>query len=66
MTDYQSRRWSSQEHEQLPELRRRLAADIAECKPFPEVIGDRGLIRFLRGHGHSIDKATEMFGNYLR
>jgi hypothetical protein len=66
MADYQSRRWSRREHELLPELRQRLAAEIAECEPFPEVVGDRGLIRFLRGHGHNIDKATEMCGNYLR
>ena len=52
--------------ELLPELRRRLATEIATTGQFPEVVGDRCLVRFLRGHGHNIDKATEMYGNYLK
>lgn len=66
MSDPAVHRWSRAEHEMLVEMRRRLANEMAECGRFPEVVGDRGLIRFIRGHGHNIDKATEMYGNYLR
>ena len=43
------RRWSVKEEEMLKELRRRLAPELAQQLPFPEVVGDRRLIRFIRG-----------------
>lgn len=66
MSQPRARRWSHREHELLLEIRRRLATEIAACGQFPEVVGDRGLIRFLRGHGHDMEKVTEMYRNYLR
>ena len=32
---------------------------------FPDVVGDRKLLRFLRGHDHNVDKVCEMVTNFL-
>jgi hypothetical protein len=59
------RRWSIQEIELLAEIRSRLSAEIAEAGQYPEVIGDRAIIRFIRGHNHNLEKATEMYASFL-
>ena len=33
---------------------------------FPDVVGDRKLVRFLRGHEHNVDKVCEMVTNFLK
>ncbi len=43
-------RWSPIETSLLSELRVLCSEEIAAAKPFPEVVGDRRLMRFLRGH----------------
>lgn len=60
------RRWSVEEHEMLTEIRSRLSVEIAAAGQFPEVVGDRAIIRFIRGHNHNIDKATEMYASFLQ
>ncbi len=50
----------------LAELRHRLKDEIAAANQVPEVVGDRPLIRFLRGHQFNIDKAATMYSNYLK
>lgn len=60
-----SNRWSEKETELLRQVREVLAEDIAQAGQFPEVIGDRGIMRFIRGHQH-LDKIIEMYGKYLK
>ena len=61
-----SRRWSILEEKLLIEVRERLALEISESGQFPEVVGDRAIVRFLRGHGHNIEKVIEMYSSFLR
>ena len=53
-------RWSTSEQHQIDEVRKRLKdAGLLDRPAFPEVVGDRKIVRFLRGHDHNIDKAYE-------
>jgi hypothetical protein len=61
----ESNRWSIRETELLAQVREALATEIAAAGQFAEVIGDRGIIRFIRGHGE-LDKIITMYGNYLK
>jgi len=47
-------------------VRERLADLLRDAPPFPEVVGDRKLIRYLRGHDHNIEKVVELYGKFLR
>jgi hypothetical protein len=58
-------RWTAQEHEQIAIIRQRLASLLAEAPPYPEVVGDRKIIRFLRGHDHNLEKVIEMYSKFL-
>jgi hypothetical protein len=60
-----SSRWPQVEVEELKEMRFRLADQLREQPPFPEVVGDRRMLRFLRGHQHNLDRATERFSQFL-
>jgi len=53
------------EIEELKEMRQRLSDDLRTQPPFPEVVGDRRMLRFLRGLGHNVDLATERFSQFL-
>ena len=44
-----ARRWSQFETDLLVEIRRRLSHELSLQIPFPEVVGDRRLLRFIRG-----------------
>jgi hypothetical protein len=59
------RRWIEEEEAGLVELRRRLAVELDSIDPNPDVIGDRKLLRFFRGHNMDIDKTTEMVAKYI-
>lgn len=51
----------------LVQVREALADQIAEAGQFPEVIGDRGIIRFIRGHGdNGLDKVISMYRSFLQ
>eukprot|EP01035_Chromulina_nebulosa_P033588 gene33588-44984_t len=58
-------RWIEKESQALVEIRKSLAVKLAEQPAFPEVVGDRRLLRFLRGKQHNIEEATEMISNFL-
>ena len=47
-------------------MRARLGALLLDRPQFPDVVGDRKLLRFLRGHDHNVDKVCEMVTNYLK
>jgi hypothetical protein len=59
------RRWSDEETAGLLELKRRLAVQLESIDQNPEVIGDRKLLRFFRGHNLDIDKTTEMVSKFI-
>ena len=60
-----SMRWTAEEMDLLDQVRERLREKFLRSAPYPEVIGDRKLIRFIRGHGHVLDTACEMIEKFL-
>jgi len=60
------RRWIEKEELLLAEIRRRLKDEIADRPQFPEVVGDRRLLRFLRGQQHRIEETIKMYSNFLK
>ena len=58
-------RWSEFETECLYEMRERLEDVLCVRRQLPDVVGDRRMLRFLRGHGHNVEKASQMFRNFL-
>ena len=58
-------RWTEQEEKSLAEVRSKLHSLLAARPQYPEVVGDRKLLRFIRGHNFDIEKATEMIEKYL-
>ena len=59
-------RWTIHEEKCLKILKERLKDDIKESPQYPEIIGDRKLIRYLRGHNNDIEKIYIMFKNFLK
>lgn len=59
-------KWFPEEIKSLKEIRRRLAGEIAASPPYPEIIGDRRIIRFLRGRDGNVDEATKLYGEFLK
>ncbi len=58
-------RWSTKEQECIDTIRSRVS-DLLETAPkFPEVVGDRKIVRFLRGHDYNLDKVTELYRKFL-
>lgn len=58
-------RWSNKEAECIATVRSLCAAKLSSSAPFPEVVGDRKIVRFLRGHDYNIDKVVEMMNKFL-
>jgi hypothetical protein len=59
-------RWSKEEQRHITTVRERLK-DLIEASPqYPEVVGDRKIVRFLRGHSYDVDKVCLMMANFLR
>ena len=53
------------EQEKLNLLKDKVGSKLNESPQFPDVIGDRKLIRFLRGHDYDIEKVSQMVTHYL-
>lgn len=47
-------------------MRSKLGTAITNRPQFPDVVGDRKLLRFLKGHGNDVDKAVEMALNFFK
>ena len=60
-----SLRWTIEEQNELREVRERLGPLLKSRPQFPEVVGDRKLLRFLRGHNHDLNKACQMIEKFL-
>jgi hypothetical protein len=58
-------RWTKEEHKILLEVRKRCSVYINESPQYPEIIGDRKILRFIRGHNNDIDKICYMYINCL-
>ncbi len=58
-------RWTEQETVALAEARKRLSGTLNRVPQYVEVIGDRKILRFLRGHDFDIDKSCEMIEKFL-
>ena len=59
-------RWSLEEQTKLSEMRLVLEAELAAVPQYLEVVGDRRLLRFLRGHNYDLKKATLMYRKFLK
>ena len=59
-------RWNDIETKKIAEIRARLGPLLLDRPQFPDVVGDRKLVRFLRGHDHNVDKVCEMVTNFLK
>ena len=58
-------KWTTNEEILLAEMKVSLKTDIERSPPFPEVVGDRRLIRFLRGCGHDLERTIKTVRNFL-
>ena len=58
-------RWSKQEENEIQQIRNNLKELISTRKQNIDVIGDHKILRFIRGHNHDIEKATEMYSKFL-
>jgi hypothetical protein len=59
-------RWVEKEQNSLSEMRIRLKEKIEDSPPYPDIIGDRKLIRFLRGRNNNIDEACQQYSDFLK
>lgn len=41
-------------------------SELSKRQQMPDVVGDRRLLRFLKGHQYNIDKACKMFSKFLK
>ena len=53
-----AQRWSDLELQLLRDVRRECAPALSLQPPYPEVVGDRRLMRFIRGQQYDLDKIT--------
>jgi hypothetical protein len=58
-------RWTADELDLLESVRETLKEKFLRSAPYPEVVGDRKLIRFIRGHNHALPKIIEMVEKFL-
>eukprot|EP01038_Epipyxis_sp_PR26KG_P007109 gene7109-9701_t len=59
-------RWSPEETQKLKAMRLLLKDKLENRRQLPDVVGDRRLLRFLRGHGNDVTKACKMFTDFLQ
>jgi len=59
-------RWTKEEEDALVEMRKVCAREIAQVLPFPEVVGDRRLLRFYRGKDKNMKEACTLYANFLK
>ena len=60
-----SRKWTEVETNLWKVVRGKLKAKLADRPQYPEAIGDRKLIRFIRGHEDDIERVCRKVENYL-
>lgn len=60
------KQWTVKDRECLEQIREVLAKELSEQPPFPEVVGDRRLLRFVRGKQYDVKTAIEMIRKHLK
>ena len=58
-------RWSAEEERKLRRMKELLQGDLAGVPQYPDVTGDRRLLRFLRARTLHVDKAVDLFRRFL-
>ena len=64
--EFPADRWIESERLALEDMRNRCSAQLALQTPFPEVVGDRRLLRFLRGRQGNVKEATDQYLGHLK
>lgn len=65
-TSSNPKRWSEEETRLLVELREMIGQERLQSVPqFQEVVGDRKLLRFLRGHDYNVSKVADLYRKFL-
>jgi len=59
-------RWTLQERECIGILKTSMKEQLDASPQFPEIVGERKMIRFLRGHNFDIEKVTTLMANFLK
>ena len=59
-------RWIEAERIGLEKMKEILADDLQSIPPYPDVVGDRRLIRFLRGRHCDVDAAVKQYRDFLK
>ena len=59
------KRWSDEDTKALAELRAAIGDRLSSVPQFPEVVGDRKLLRFLRGHDYNVPKVATLYCQFL-
>jgi hypothetical protein len=58
-------RWFKNEEELLVQMKARLKDDIEQTPQYEDVVGERRMMRFLRGQKYNLDDAVRMFRDFL-
>ena len=58
--------WSEKDSIALKELKKLVQPEIDKYPPYPEVVGDRRLLRFIGGSNGNIEKAAEAYLKFLK
>jgi len=59
-------RWTPREIEAIKEVRNRLHDELTNRPQFPEVVGDRRILRYLRGNGLNVETSCKKIASMLR
>lgn len=59
-------RWTQQEQECVDILKSRLKDELAASPQYPEVVGERKMVRFLRGHNFDVEKVYKMMVDFFK
>mmetsp|Transcript_8831 Transcript_8831/g.7891 ORF Transcript_8831/g.7891 Transcript_8831/m.7891 type:complete len:411 (+) Transcript_8831:60-1292(+) len=59
-------RWIEKEEKGLIEMKKLLKDKLLTIPQFPEVVGDRRLVRFLRGNQYDAHKAVDAYNKFLK
>lgn len=58
-------RWTKGDEDIINQMRSRLQDELASVMQFPEVVGDRRLLRFYRGNERNVTKACADYTRFL-
>ncbi len=59
-------RWTEKDMAAMAHLREACKADIEKTAPFPDVVGDRRIMRFLEGGNNSLENSCKLYSNFLK